>query len=76
MAYLAPAPFGALEPLPKAKQQVASVHSADCYICNDPDFARYGLSLCYPCPECGGHIATDDDVCDDCGYEIPTATHT
>lgn len=41
------------------------VHKDGCYICEDDEFARMGLPLCYPCPICGGHIAADDTVCDD-----------
>lgn len=43
-------------------------HSDECYICNDPEYARMGLPLCRKCPECGGHIPADDVICDDCGY--------
>jgi len=45
------------------------VHRAGCYICADPEFAQMGLPLCYRCPACGGHVAADDTVCDDCGHE-------
>lgn len=45
------------------------VYSTNCYICNDPEFAQMGLPLCRKCPKCGGHIAADDTVCDDCGYD-------
>lgn len=45
------------------------VYSADCYICNDPEFAQMGLPLCRKCPKCEGHVAADDSVCDDCGYD-------
>lgn len=41
-----------------------SIHRDDCYICTDPDFAKMGLPLCYPCPKCGGHVAADDSVCE------------
>jgi hypothetical protein len=44
-----------------------AVHRKGCYICEDPEFARMGLPLCRKCPECGGHIAADDYVCDACG---------
>lgn len=50
------------------------VHRTTCYICEDPEFARMGLPLCRPCSECqkagrgNGHIAADDCVCDDCGF--------
>ncbi len=51
------------------------VYRESCYICEDPEFAQMGLPLCRPCPQCigretgAGHIAADDVVCDDCGYE-------
>lgn len=45
------------------------VFKAGCYICEDPEFAMMGLPLCKPCSECGGHIAADDVICDDCGYD-------
>ena len=45
------------------------VHRDGCYICEDPEFAQMGLPLCRKCPKCGGHIAADDSVCDDCGYD-------
>lgn len=45
------------------------VHKAGCYICEDPEFAQMGLPLCRKCPKCAGHIAADDVVCDDCGYD-------
>lgn len=43
------------------------IHSPDCYICTDPEYARMGLPLCRKCPRCGGHIPADDETCDDCG---------
>lgn len=46
-----------------------TVHSEDCYICRDPEFAAMGLSLCFPCGACGGHVAADDTVCDGCGVD-------
>ncbi len=53
---------------------VPGVYREGCYICRDPEFAAMGLPLCRKCPECArngstGHIAADDNVCDDCGYE-------
>lgn len=45
------------------------VYSPDCYICNDPEYARMNLPLCRKCPRCGGHIPADDDTCDDCGLD-------
>ncbi len=45
---------------------VPIVHDDDCYICNDPDYARAGLPLCRACPLCGGHIAADDGICPEC----------
>jgi hypothetical protein len=46
-----------------------TVHRPGCYICEDPEFAQMGLPLCYPCHKCGGHVAADDCVCDDCGED-------
>ena len=46
-----------------------TVRRAGCYICEDPEFAQMGLSLCRPCPHCGGHVAADDVTCDDCGAD-------
>jgi hypothetical protein len=40
-----------------------------CYICRDPEYAAMGLPLCRRCGECGGHVAADDCVCDDCGHD-------
>jgi hypothetical protein len=44
-----------------------TIFSAACYICVDPEFAQMGLPLCWACAHCGGHVAADDDTCDDCG---------
>ena len=44
------------------------VYSPTCYICRDPEFAQMGLPLCRKCPQCGGHVPADDDICDDCGF--------
>lgn len=41
-----------------------------CYICRDPEYAVMGLPLCYRCARCGGHIAADDEICDDCSWCI------
>jgi len=43
------------------------IFDANCYICNDPEFAQMGLPLCYACRFCGGHVAADDVMCDVCG---------
>jgi len=43
--YRASTPFGALQPLPRSEQQTPRVYHEDCYICNDPDYSRYGLPL-------------------------------
>lgn len=44
------------------------VFREDCSICRDPEFAQMGLPLCQLCEACGtGHVAADDEVCDDCG---------
>lgn len=51
-----------------------TVHDANCYICNDPEFAQMGLPLCRKCPACKeagrglGHIPADDEQCTACGY--------
>jgi hypothetical protein len=45
------------------------VFKKGCYICEDPEFALMGLPLYRRCPKCKGHIAADDTVCDDCGYD-------
>lgn len=44
-------------------------HRRGCYICEDPEFAAMGLPLCRVCGVCGGHVAADDIVCDDCGAD-------
>lgn len=49
------------------------IFRSDCYICLDPEFALMGMPLCKPCEACGGHVAADDTVCDDCdadAYEL------
>jgi hypothetical protein len=45
------------------------VYNETCYICRDPEYALMGLPLCFPCTECGGHVAADDTVCDECGHD-------
>jgi hypothetical protein len=40
-----------------------------CYICEDDEFRTMGLPLCFPCFKCKGHVAADDDCCDDCGAD-------
>jgi len=67
--YRSSTPFGALKPLPRSKQQKPRVYHEDCYICNDPDYSRYGLPLCSPCEVCGGHVAAAHTVCDICGWD-------
>jgi len=47
--------------------QKPSVYEPDCFICNDPDYAAYGLPLCFRCPVCGCHVSADDDFCANCG---------
>lgn len=47
-----------------------TVYKRSCYICNDPEFAQLGMSLCKACPGCGGHVPADDVECDDCGEAI------
>lgn len=55
-------------------QSAPKVKRDGCYICGDMEYARMGLPLCDPCCQCrangsDGHIAADDDQCDDCGHE-------
>lgn len=45
-----------------------TVYNPNCYICKDPEFALMGMTLCYPCPECGGHVPADDVTCEN-GHE-------
>ena len=52
-----------------SKQTRPTVYSNKCYICCDPEYAIMGLPLCTACDKCGGHVAADDSVCDDCGYD-------
>jgi hypothetical protein len=56
------------------------VYKETCYICRDPEFAQMGLPLCKPCNKCGGHVAADDSICDDCGHDnipdLPVDHHT
>lgn len=47
----------------------------NCYICKDMEFARLGMPLCNLCCACAalnkeGHIAADDQNCDDCGHRL------
>ncbi len=46
-----------------------SIHRDDCYICEDPEFARMGLPLCHACYDCDGHVPADDIYCWDCGKD-------
>jgi len=48
---------------------ITEIYRESCYICRDPEFAQMGLPLCYKCSKCGGHVAADDSVCDDCGHD-------
>lgn len=54
---------------PNIPRTPVTVYLEGCYICEDDEFARMGLPLCYPCTECSGHVAADDTVCDDCGFD-------
>lgn len=47
-------------------------HNKNCYICNDNEYARMGLPLCYECIICGAHVPADDIVCDN-GHQQPTS---
>lgn len=46
-----------------------TVYRDSCYICRDPDYAQMGMSLCFRCYSCGGHVAADDCICDECGSD-------
>lgn len=46
-----------------------TVFEEGCSICEDPEFARMGLPLCYACRFCSGHVAADDCECDECGRD-------
>lgn len=54
---------------PNIPRTPVTVFREGCYICEDDEFARMGLPLCYPCTKCKGHVAADDTLCDDCGYD-------
>lgn len=60
-------PFGGLPVLPESERREPEARSNSCYICRDSSYAARGLPLCRACPVCGGHVAADDTVCDDCG---------
>ena len=51
------------------QKTVPEVYSKRCTICNCSDYAQMGMSLCYPCQRCRGHVPADDTICDDCGYD-------
>lgn len=53
-----------------------TVYDPDCYICNDPDYAKAGLPLCRACPVCGGHIAADESECQHCQDKADNLCHT
>jgi hypothetical protein len=55
-----------------SKRSNTTVYKAGCYICEDPEFSLMGLPLCQPCSKCGGHIAADDCICDDCSFDEST----
>lgn len=54
---------------PSKRSTQTAPHRESCYICRDPEFSLMGLPLCYACSKCGGHVAADDVVCDDCGAD-------
>lgn len=49
-----------------SKRSKPTVYRKGCYICDDNEYSLMGLPLCTACLACGGHVAADDDVCDDC----------
>ena len=54
---------------PSKRSVQTAPHRDSCYICEDPEFSLMGLPLCYACSACGGHVAADDTVCDDCHHD-------
>ena len=60
---------GGLPIRPVEERRKPPVFSPTCYICRDPEYSLVGLPLCRACSHCGGHIAADDSVCDDCGFD-------
>jgi hypothetical protein len=54
-----------------SKRTTSTVFKSGCFICEDEEFSLMGLPLCYPCEFCKGHVAADDDRCDDCGKTQP-----
>lgn len=49
---------------PFTSTPVPGLYRESCYICADPEFAQMGMSLCYACPECDGHVPADDVECE------------
>lgn len=49
-------------------ETIPTVYDPNCYICNDPEYAKMGLPLCYTCPTCGEHVAADSGECEHCGW--------
>jgi len=47
----------------------SDVYKKGCYICEDKEYSMMGLPLCRSCKNCGGHVAADDIICDDCGID-------
>lgn len=61
-------------------KSIPKVCRDSCYICIDMEFARLGMTLCNLCCACAsrgteGHIAADDQTCDDCGHELCRACY-
>jgi hypothetical protein len=59
-----------------------TAYKAGCYICEDPEYAQMGMSLCGYCPKCSekagepaGHVPADDTTCDTpgCTYDVCAA---
>jgi len=59
--------------LTSGRTSTPRVHREGCYICEDPEFAQMGMSLCTPCVACqavgrgDGHVPADDEECSECG---------
>lgn len=52
-------------------ESVPTVRRDGCYICEDDEYARMGLPICFPCFICGTHVPADAMVCD-AGHTQPS----
>ena len=52
-------------------ESTPTVHRDGCYICEDDEYARMGLPLCFACFVCGAHVPADDMECEN-GHTQPS----